>query len=121
VLMGLIEEGCVPFCWAEGGYNSRLEILRELPKGKVAWLFDQTDMAKAKEVLGDIACVAGNMPMHLLTVGTTQDAIDHTKRLIDTCGKDGGYIMANGAFFDKVKWENLHAIVDTTKKYGVYK
>ena len=121
VLMGLIEEGCVPFCWAEGGYNSRLEIIRDLPKGTVAWLFDQTDMAKAKEVLGDVACVAGNMPMHLLTIGTEQDAINHTKRLIDTCGKDGGYIMANGAFFDKVKWENLSAIVNTVKEYGVYK
>ena len=41
--------------------------------------------------------------------------------LIDICGKDGGYIMANGAFFDKVKWENLKAIVDTVKEYGVYK
>jgi hypothetical protein len=121
VLMGLIEEGCVPFCWAEGGYNSRLEVIGDLPKGTVAWLFDQTDMAKAKEVLGDVTCVAGNMPMHLLTVGSVQDAINHTKKLIDTCGKDGGYIMANGAFFDKVKWENLGAIVNTVKEYGVYK
>jgi uroporphyrinogen-III decarboxylase len=61
------------------------------------------------------------MPMDLLTVGTTQQAIDHTKRLIDVCGKGGGYIMANGAFFDKVKWENLKTIVDTVKEYGVYK
>jgi hypothetical protein len=121
VLMGLIEEGCVPFCWAEGGYNSRLEVIGDLPRGTVAWLFDQTDMAKAKEVLGDVTCVAGNMPMHLLTVGSVQDAINHTKKLIDTCGKDGGYIMANGAFFDKVKWENLSAIVNTVKEYGVYK
>ena len=27
VLLGLIKEGCVPFPWAEGGYNSRLEII----------------------------------------------------------------------------------------------
>ncbi|GAH08382.1 unnamed protein product [marine sediment metagenome] len=84
-------------------------------------MFDQTDMAKAKKALDGIACVAGNMPMDLLTVGTTQDAIAHTKRLIAICGKDGGYIMANGAFFDKVRWENLKAIVDTVKEYGVYK
>jgi hypothetical protein len=120
VLMGLIDEGVMPFIWAEGGYNSRLEVIRDLPKGKTAWLFDQTDMAKAKEALDGIACVAGNMPMDLLTVGTTQEAIDHTKRLIDICGKDGGYIMANGAFFDEVRWENLKAIVETVKEYGVY-
>jgi len=121
VIMGLVDEGVVPFVWAEGGYNSRLEVIRDLPKGKTAWLFDLTDMAEAKKALDGIACVGGNMPMDLLTVGTTQNAIDHTKRLIDVCGKGGGYIMANGAFFDEVKWENLKAIVDTVKEYGVYK
>ncbi|GAG75076.1 unnamed protein product, partial [marine sediment metagenome] len=39
VIMGLIDEGVVPFVWAEGGYNSRLEVIRDLPKGKTAWLF----------------------------------------------------------------------------------
>ena len=121
VIMGLVDEGVVPFVWAEGGYNSRLEVIRDLPKGKTAWLFDLTDMAKAKEALSGIACVGGNMPMDLLTVGTPQDARDHAKRLIDTCGKGGGYIMANGAFFDEVRWENLKAIVDTVKEYGVYR
>ena len=121
VIMGLVDEGVVPFVWAEGGYNSRLEVIQDLPKGKTAWLFDLTDMAAAKKALDGIACVGGNMPMDLLTVGTTQEAIDHTKRLIDTCGKGGGYIMANGAFFDKVKWENLKTIVNTVKEYGVYK
>ncbi|MBA7561786.1 hypothetical protein ES708_03429 [subsurface metagenome] len=121
VIMGLIDEGVVPFIWAEGGYNSRLEVIRDLPKGKTAWLFDQTDMAKAKKALDGIACVAGNIPMDLLAVGTTQEAIAYTKRLIDTCSKDGGYILTNGAFFDEVKWENLKTIVDTVKEYGVYK
>jgi hypothetical protein len=121
VLMGLVDEGVVPFVWAEGGYNSRLEVIRDLPKGKTVWLFDQTDMAKAKEALDGIACIAGNMPMDLLTVGTPQDAKDYAKRLVDTCAKGGGYILANGAFFDEVRWENLKAIVDTVKEYGVYR
>lgn len=121
VIIGLVDEGVVPFIWAEGGYNSRLEVIRDLPKGKTVWLFDQTDMAKAKEILGGTACIAGNMPMDLLTVGTPQDATDYTKKLLDTCAKGGGYILANGAFFDKVRWENLKAIVDTVKEYGLYR
>jgi len=121
VLMGLIEEGVVPFCWAEGGFNSRLEVIRDLPKGKTAWLFDQIDIAKAKKMLGDIACIGGTMPIAMLTVGTPQQVKDHVKKCIDTAGKGGGYIMANGAFFDRVKWENLKAMVDFTKEYGVYK
>jgi hypothetical protein len=48
VVMGLVDEGVVPFIWAEGGYNSRLEVIRDLPKGKTAWLFGQTDMAQSQ-------------------------------------------------------------------------
>ncbi|MBA7465991.1 hypothetical protein ES707_01163 [subsurface metagenome] len=121
IIMGLIDEGVVPFVWAEGGYNSRLEVIREVPKGKTVWLFDEVDMIRAKEILGDVACVAGNMPMDLLTIGTPEQVKDYTKKLIVNCGKGGGYIMANGAFFDDVKPENVRAIVDATKEYGVYK
>jgi hypothetical protein len=121
ILLGLIDEGVFPFMWAEGSYNSRLEIIRDLPKGKTGWLFDRVDIEKAKEALDGIACVMGTMPTDLLTVGTVQEARDHAKKCIDIAGKGGGYIMSNGAFFDEVKWDNLKAIVETVKEYGVYK
>lgn len=121
IILGLADEGVVPFLWAEGGYNSRLEVIRDLPKGKTTWLFDIVDIAKAKKALDGIACVCGTMPTDLLAVGTPQQARDHAKKCIDVAGKVGGYIMSNGAFFDEVKWENLKAIVETVKEYGVYK
>ena len=121
VLMGLIEEGCVPLPVAEGGYNTRLEVIKDLPKGKTMWMFDTTDMAKAKKTIGTVACITGNMPNDVLAVGTPQQVKDHAKKLIDTASKGGGYIMTNGAFFDRVKPENLKAMVDFTKEYGVYK
>ena len=121
LLMGLIDEGCVPFAFAEGGYNTRLEVIRDVPKGKTVWTFDQTDMAKAKKILGDVACIGGNMPSALLSVGTPQEVKDYAKKLIDTAGKGGGYIMANGCVIDEAKPENVHAMIDATKEYGVYK
>ena len=121
LLMGLIDEGVVPLAYAEGGYNSRLEVIRDLPRGKVMWGFDQTDMAKAKKILGDTACIAGNMPIALLCVGTPQEVKDYAKRLIDTVGKGGGYIMSSGAVIDEAKPENVRAMIDFTKEYGVYK
>jgi len=121
ILLGLIDEGVVPFLWAEGGSNSRLEVIQDLPKGKTVWLFDTVDMIRAKKILGDVACVAGNMPMDLLTIGTPQQVKDYAKKLIDNCGKGGGYIMANCAFFDDVKPENVRTMVEFTKEYGVYK
>ena len=98
-----------------------LEVVQSLPKGKTLWMIDQTDMAKAKKTLGSVACLAGNIPSDMLTVGTASQVKDYAKKLIDTCSKGGGYIMANGTFFDKVKSENVKAMVDFTKEYGVYK
>jgi len=121
VMMGLIDEGIVPFPAAEGGYNTRIDVVKELPKGKTLWMIDQTDMAAAKKTLGSVACLAGNVPSSMLIMGTPQQVKDYVKNLIDSCAAGGGYIVSNGAFFDQAKPENVHAMVDFAKEYGVYK
>ena len=121
LLMGLINEGCIPFSFVEGGYNTRLEIIRDVPKGTTFWTFDTTDMAKAKKALGDVACIGGNVPTDLLAVGTPQQVKDYVKNLIDTCAGGGGYMVANGVAADDVKPENFKMMIDSTKEYGVYK
>jgi uroporphyrinogen-III decarboxylase len=122
VMMGLINEGCVPFLYAEGSYNSRLELIKnDLPKGRTLWGFDQTDMAKAKEIIGDFACICGNIPTSLLTVGTLEEVKDYVKKLIETCSEGGGFIMMNGAVIDEAKPENIKAMIEATKEYGAYK
>lgn len=121
VLIGIINEGCVPFPWAEGGYNSRLEVIKDVPPGKVIWGFDATDMVKAKEALGGISCITGNIPQSLLQIGTPDDVKNYVKKLIDTAGRDGGYIMMNGASIDEAKAENMKAMIDYTREFGVYR
>ena len=106
---------------AEGGYSSRLEVVKDLPKGKTLWMIDLTDMADAKVTLGKKACLLGNVPSALLNLGTPQQMEDYVKKVIDDAGTDGGLIVCNGAFFDHAKPENVKAMVDTTKEYGVYK
>jgi hypothetical protein len=120
VMLGLIEAGCVPLPAAEGGYSSRLEVVQDLPKGKTVWMIDLTDMADAKATLGQNACLLGNVPSAMLSVGTAQEVTDYVKNLIDTAGQDGGLILCNGSFFDQAKPENVKAMVDTTKEYGHY-
>ena len=121
VMMGLIAEGVVPMPAAEGHWTTRLEVIQDLPKGKTLWMIDQSDIAKAKKTLGKVVCMFGNVPSDLLAVGTTQQVKDYVKNLINTCAKGGGFIVSNGAFFDQAKAENVHAVVDTTREYGVYK
>jgi uroporphyrinogen-III decarboxylase len=121
VMLGLIEEGCVPNPAAEGGYNSRLSVIKDLPKGKTLWMFDATEMARAKAAMGDTACVMGNVPSALLKLGTPAEVKDYCRKLIEVAGKGGGFVLSNGAFFDQAKPENLTAIVEAAREFGVYK
>ncbi|MGD9143737.1 MAG: uroporphyrinogen decarboxylase family protein, partial [Dehalococcoidia bacterium] len=108
---GLIAEGCVPFPWAEGGYNSRLNVIKDSPKGKVIWGFDTTDMAEAKKVLGDVCCITGNMPIATLSVGTPEDVTNTVKKLVADCAPGGGYIMMSGAVIEDVPPDNVKAMI----------
>ena len=46
---------------------------------------------------------------------------EYCKKLIDVLGKDGGYIMDSSACIDEARPENLKAMIDFTKEYGVYR
>jgi uroporphyrinogen-III decarboxylase len=118
---GLIKEGCIPFPWAEGGYNSRLKVIKDSPKGQVIWGFDTTDMAEAKKILGNICCIGGNMSIATLSVGTPDDVKGAVKKLVADCARGGGYIMISGAVIENVPPANVKAMIDATKEYGVYK
>lgn len=121
VLLGLIDEGIVPFMLCEGGYNTRLQYLAELPKGSCFCMFDRTDMASAKKVLGETLCIGGNVPAGLVLTGTAEDVRTYCRNLIDVAGKGGGFILGMGTSMDEAKADTLHAMIDTAKEYGVYR
>jgi hypothetical protein len=121
VMDALINEGIICLMFAEGGYNTRLEKVRDFPKGSVVWWFDQTDMVKAKKMLGNNFCIQGNVPSSLIVTGTPGDVKEYCRKLIEGCGKGGGYILGAGCIADNPKLENLRAMVAAVKEYGVYR
>jgi uroporphyrinogen-III decarboxylase len=118
VIIGIVNEGFVPYLFAEGGYNSRLEVISDLPKGTTVWWFDRTDMAHAKKTVGKVACIAGNVPLGLLCTGSEDQVKDYCKGLIDTMGKNGGFILSAGAGMEDAKPNNVKAMIDFSKVYG---
>ncbi|HEY97704.1 MAG TPA: hypothetical protein G4O16_05930 [Dehalococcoidia bacterium] len=120
LVLALVERGMTPCIFFEGKFTSRLEYLLEFPKGSILARFDTTDIFRAKEVLRDHICIEGNVPSSLLQMGSVQDVKDHCKKLIDVVGKGGGYILSPRSSTDEVKPENLKAMIEFTKEYGVY-
>jgi uroporphyrinogen-III decarboxylase len=123
VILALIREGIIPYLFAEGSYNKRLDLIADpdIPAGKTLWMFDQTDMKEAKKHLSGWACIGGNVSSSLLITAGPQEVKDCVKSLIDEVGQDGGYILSNGAVLNEAKAENLHMLIDFAREYGVYR
>jgi uroporphyrinogen-III decarboxylase len=121
VIMAFVNEGITPVLFAEGSYNKRLDFIGDFPRGTVAWYFDQTDIFKAKEKIGNKCCILGNLPTSVLLTGTPKEVKEHCRKLIEGCARDGGYILAAGASIDTGDPENLRAMMAAAREYGTYK
>jgi uroporphyrinogen-III decarboxylase len=61
------------------------------------------------------------VPNDLLAFGTPEEVRACCKRLLDGVAREGGYIMdASAIMQDDTKIENLRAMTDFTREYGVY-
>ncbi len=121
VMNAFVQEGLIQWLFAEGSYNSRLETVNEFPKGSVVWYFDQTDMARAKTILGKTCCLQGNLSVSTLVIGSPAEVKARCRKLIEDCGEGGGYILSAGAMPENPKIENLRAMVEAAREYGVYR
>lgn len=107
--------------YAEGNWNAHLKSFAELPEKSIVYHVDQADIFEVHKMLGDKFCVSGGIPNFLLSYGTPQEVRDYCKKVIDGVARDGGYIMDAGAIMqDDTKVENVRAMTEFTREYGVY-
>ncbi len=107
--------------YAEGDWAYHLEQFRELPERSIIYHVDQGDIFKTHEVLGDRYCLSGGIPNVLLSYGTQDEVREACKKVIDEVAQDGGYIMDAGAIMQNdTSIENMQALTDFTREYGVY-
>jgi hypothetical protein len=107
--------------YAEGNWNAHLKSFAELPEQSIIFHADQTDIFEAKKILGDKFCLSGGIPNYLLSCGTPDEVKAHCKKVIDGVARDGGYIMdASAILQNDAKIENIKAMTEFTREYGVY-
>lgn len=118
----LFKEGIVSVLHFDSDWTLHLPRLAELPRGSCILDLDgTTDIFEAKRLLRDRLCIMGDVPATLLTMGTPTDVESYCKKLIDIVGKGGGFILSSGCDVPvDARLENVRAMVDTAKTYGVY-
>ena len=120
LINALVDLGLTPCPFFEGVYDQRMHYLRELPQGKVFCFFDRSDLFKAKDVIGDVVCIGGGMPLSMLIAGSPEEIRELTRKHIEIVGKDGGFVMSASTSMDDAKPELVRAWVDAVHEFGVY-
>ncbi len=124
MIIDIINAGRRPYLFMEGDWAPYAEFFQELPKKKIVGLFEYHDYKAMKKNFGDTIALIGGMPLYNLNYDSKAQVIDRTKRLIDEMAPGGGWIFG----FDK-SWlssndanaDNLKAVVETVRTYGVGK
>jgi uroporphyrinogen-III decarboxylase len=114
----LIDAGLIPMPLWEGDCTSRLETIADIPRGKAIYWIERADLIRAKEILGDVVCLRGNVPASMLTTGTPDQVDAFSRRLIEKVGKGGGLILDCAIGIpDESKPENVRAMFAAARKY----
>lgn len=122
IVEALWAQGNQTLFYAEGNWDAHLEAFAGLPAGSIIYHIDRGDPEKVHAALGKKFCISGGVPNALLTFGRPEDVKAHCRRLIETVGAGGGYIMdASAIMQNDATIENLRAMTDATLEYGVYR
>ena len=115
---------------AIGSTLALTNMLREMGKDVVAYNHDRAPLEYA--FLPGYASVV-NQPVnaHVFDAAFVLDAgelkragswiKEHCRKLIETCGPGGGYILAAGCIPDHPKLECVRAMMAAAKEFGVYR
>ena len=118
----LIAQDVVPIFHMDTDWGTNLEYFLQLPKGSFAVELDgETDIFKAKEILGGHATISGDVPPALLTLGSPAEVDDYCRKLITTLGKGGGFMLRPACTMPmNARHENVKAMFESIDKYGRY-
>lgn len=101
-----------------GNTTDRLDLFPQTGASCIS-LDHKTDIAKAKEALHGKMCFAGNIdPVHIMLEGSVDDVEKECKRVIETAGTDGGFVLMPGCDIPPtVPYENIQKFIQVAMEW----
>lgn len=110
--------GCESIIHICGNTTDRLDLFPATGAACIS-VDHKTDIGKAKEVLCGTMCLAGNVdPVRVLLQGSVREVEETCKSVLETAGKEGGFILMPGCDIPPtVPEENLIAFMKTALEW----
>ncbi|MCG1025844.1 MULTISPECIES: uroporphyrinogen decarboxylase family protein [Dehalobacter] len=118
-----VKRGYKIFFFMENNWMPYLDILQGLPDGNIIGLFENGDLKKIKDSIGNKFCIVGGMPIDLLRLGTVEKCLDKAKECLQLYAPGGNYIFStdkNLVSLNDAKPENLAAVCQYIHENGKY-
>jgi len=109
----VLDAGLIPLLHLDSNWERELGRFLEFPQGRVILALDgETDIFKAKEILGDHMCLMGDVPATLLAFGSSREVYDYSHKLISKIGPVGFILQSGCDIPANARLENVQAMVN---------
>lgn len=121
IIESIWSKGYQVLFYAEGNWDAHLKSFAELPDTSIVYHCDHGDIFRIHKEIGHKFCISGGVPNTLLSMGTSEEVRDYCRKIIEGVAQDGGYIMdASAIIQNDATVENMKAMTDATREYGIY-
>ncbi|MCL2744255.1 MAG: hypothetical protein FWE67_10420 [Planctomycetaceae bacterium] len=121
IIEELWKDGIQTLLYAEGEWNPNLKHIAQLPEKSIVYHVDRGDINEVDRAVGEKFCISGGIPNDLLALGKPDEVKEYVRKVIETVGRNGGYICdASAIMQDDTKPENLRAMGEAARQYGEY-
>ena len=108
----VVDTGLIALLHLDGDWTRELQRFRQLPERKIILALDgDTDIFQAKKILGDHACIMGDVPAALLAFGTHKEVTAYCRRLLEKIGPQGFILHSGCDIPTNATLENVRAMV----------
>jgi hypothetical protein len=107
--------------YAEGKWYPHLDSFLELPEASIVFHVDHDDVFEVHKKIGHKFAISGGIPNYILAYESPETVRRFCRKVITEVAFDGGYIMdASAIMQNDISIENVKAMTETVREYGVY-